>query len=79
MLYDTHSPKRATNLSINESLLKEARKYKINLSQTLEKTLLSVITQKKREAWLKNNTEALQAYNERIEERGVFSDDLRNF
>ena len=79
MLYDTHSPKRATNLSINESLLKEARKYKINLSQTLEKKLVSVIAQKKREAWLKNNTEALQAYNERIEKRGVFSDGLRNF
>ena len=79
MLYDTHAPKRATNLSINESLLAEARKYKINLSQTLEKKLRSIIAQKKREEWLKNNTEALQAYNERIEKRGVFSDGLRNF
>ena len=34
---------------------------------------------KKRAEWLKENRESLEAYNQRIEERSVFSDDLRTF
>ena len=78
-IYDTSAPKRASNLSINSNLLEEARKYKINLSKLLEQTLIETLTEKKRTEWLAQNGEALEAYNERIEARGVFSDGLRTF
>ena len=79
LAYDTNAPKRASNLSINSDLLTEARKYKINLSGLLEQALLKKLAEKKRTEWLEQNRAALEAYNQRIEERGVFSDGLRTF
>lgn len=77
--YDTTAPKRASNLSVNKSLLDEARKYKVNLSRLLEQALIETLAEKKREEWLEQNREALEAYNQRVEQRGVFSDGLRTF
>ncbi|MEZ5536352.1 MAG: type II toxin-antitoxin system CcdA family antitoxin [Thiolinea sp.] len=79
LLYDTSAPKRPSNLSVNSNLLEEARKYKINLSGLLEQALIQKLAEKKREEWLKENQQALEAYNQRIEERGVFSDGMRMF
>jgi antitoxin CcdA len=79
LLYDTSAPKRPSNLSINSNLLTEARKYKINLSDLLEQALIQKLAEKKREEWLKENRQALETYNQRIEERGVFSDGMRTF
>jgi len=78
-IYDQSAPKRASNLSINSSLLEQARAYKINLSKLLEHALIDTLQQQKAEEWRRNNKAALQAYNERIEQRGVFSDGLRQF
>lgn len=79
LIYNPNAPKRASNLSINSNLLEEARKYKVNLSGLLEQALIETLTEKKRAEWLEQNHAALEAYNQRIEERGVFSDGLRNF
>jgi len=78
-IYDTTAPKRASNLSVNSNLLTEARRYKLNLSKLLEQALVDALTEKKRTEWLEQNREALEAYNERVKARGVFSDGLRNF
>ena len=78
-IYDTAAPKRASNLSVNSNLLTEARRYKLNLSKLLEQALVDALTEKKRSEWLEENREALEAYNERVEARGVFSDGLRTF
>jgi len=77
--YDTTAPKRASNLSVNKNLLDEARRYKVNLSRLLEQALIETLAEKKREEWLEQNRESLEAYNQRVEERGVFSDGLRTF
>ncbi len=79
LIYDTSAVKRASNLSINSDLLTQARKYKINLSGLLEQALLEKLTEKKRAEWQEQNRAALEAYNGRIEKRGVFSDGLRTF
>lgn len=79
LIYDTTAPKRPSNLSINSNLLTEARKYKINLSGLLEQALIKKLAEKKRTEWLEENRESLEAYNQRIEKRGVFSDDMRTF
>lgn len=78
-LYDHKAPKRPSNLSVNSNLLEEARKYKVNLSKLLEQALIETLTEKKRAEWLEQNRAALESYNQRIEQRGAFSDGLRNF
>jgi len=71
--------KKAVNLRINQALIDEAKVLKINLSQTLETSLIEILREKQKEAWLQDNQDAVAAYNQRIEEKGVFSDGLRQF
>jgi antitoxin CcdA len=79
MIYETQAPKRATNLSINSDLLKLAREFNINLSATLEESLVALIKTKQQQAWLEQNQQAIAAYNQHADERGVFGDSLRTF
>ncbi|MFC3714919.1 type II toxin-antitoxin system CcdA family antitoxin [Luteimonas soli] len=65
--------KRATNVSVNQGLLEDAKALDINLSATLEKALEAEVRARKREQWLEENREAIAAYNARIERDGVFS------
>jgi len=67
------------NLRINESLIDEAKSLQINLSQTLEASLIEILREKEKEAWLQDNQGSVASYNQRIEEQGVFSDGLRQF
>lgn len=76
---DSSRQKKATNLSINKALLAEARELKINLSATLEEALLEKVREKKRNQWLAENKQALQACNELVEKNGLFSDKYRVF
>jgi antitoxin CcdA len=71
--------KRPANLSIRSDLLDKAREHDINLSRALEERLDELIRQKEREAWLERNRAAIEAYNDRVERGGVFSDGLRTF
>jgi antitoxin CcdA len=82
MLTRTIAPRRrkkATNLSVDDSLLEQAKRLKLNLSQVFEASLTEAIRQRQREEWLRKNRAALDAYNEHVEEHGVFSDGLRSF
>ena len=71
--------KKPANVSINSDLLAQAKELKINLSATLESALVEVISRKQRELWRTENQSAIAAYNKLVDERGVFSDDLRSF
>lgn len=73
------SAKKATNLSVNENLLRKAKSLKINMSALLEEALVKAVTAKEQEQWLAENQSAIEAYNRRIESQGVFSDGLRSF
>ena len=77
--FDVYAPKKATNLSVNSDLLAKARKENINLSATFEQALAIQVKLKQREKWIAENTESIKAYNEFVEEEGVFSNDYRNF
>ena len=78
-LYDYEAPKRATNLSVNSDLLKRSKSLKINLSATLEQALKEKLANNKAEAWVKENKTAIKAYNEFVEEHGLFADEHRVF
>ncbi|WP_022952006.1 type II toxin-antitoxin system CcdA family antitoxin [Leucothrix mucor] len=79
LIYDATATTCSLKLNVNENLLEEARHYKLNLSKVLEQALVAVLAEKKRAEWLEQNSEALEAYNQRVEQRGVFSDGLRRF
>lgn len=79
VIYETQAPKRATNLSVNSDLLNKARAFNINLSATLEESLIAIIKTKQQEAWLAQNQQAIDGYNQQADEQGVFSDTLRAF
>jgi len=71
--------KRPTNLSINAELLDKARKLGVNLSQTLEDRLAGVVREAEARDWLKKNQKAIDAYNEKVNREGVWSDGIRGF
>lgn len=71
--------KQATNLSIRGDLIAAAREAGINLSATLERALIEELARARQRRWLADNREAIEAYNELVEQRGVFSDDVRSF
>ncbi len=77
--FDTQAPKKPTNLSINSDLLSKAREMNINLSATLENALTRQLKTMQRERWLQENAKAIQAYNDFVENEGVFSDGIRSF
>jgi len=77
-IFDKGAPKKATNLSINSSLLAEARNLKVNLSATLERALEEEVRQNKRKKWLEENKLALENCN-RLADRGLFADKHRGF
>jgi antitoxin CcdA len=77
--YDVHAAKRATNLSINGELLALARAQSINLSAALEQALVQRLRELRKQQWREENRAAIQAYNDEVSERGVFSDGLRRF
>ena len=74
-----HRRKKATNLSVDDRLLERARQLKLNLSQVFESGLADAIREREAQEWLKRNKAAIDAYNERVEKHGVFSDGLRSF
>ena len=77
--FDTAAPKKATNLSINADLLRQAKELNINISQAVEQHLEGLVRDVLRQQWLEKNKGAINEYNQRIESQGVFSDSLRLF
>ncbi|MCR9160340.1 MAG: type II toxin-antitoxin system CcdA family antitoxin [Nannocystaceae bacterium] len=68
-----------TNLSLRSELVRRAKALGLNISEAVDAALEDVIRSAEREAWLKENQEAIAEYNEVVERRGVFSDDWRTF
>lgn len=78
-VYNPEAPKKSANLSINSDLLRQAKALRINLSMALEQKLEQMLRDEKRRKWKEENREAIEAYNNRVEAKGVFSDDKRAF
>jgi antitoxin CcdA len=78
-LYNSNAKKKATNLSINSDLLKKAKELKINISNTLEKTLIEIIKKQEIKNWEKENKISIDCYNDRISNNGSFGDEMRGF
>ena len=71
------APKKATNLSLNSKVLQAARDLGLNLSLTVDTLLAQEVRRLSITKWVKENQETVDAYNRRVDERGLWNDDLR--
>ena len=78
-VYDVKAQKKAANLSLNSDLLAQAKAFNINISATVEKSLAEEVRKRKEIAWLEDNKAAIEEYNQRIEQHGLFSGKYRVF
>ena len=65
------SPRRATNVTLPETLLREAREMGINLSQACEHGLAQAVVEKRRHRWLDENWDAMDAWNGHVAQHGL--------
>lgn len=75
----TANPKKSVNVTLRADLLKQARQAKLNLSAVLDRAIAQELQGIGQQRWLKENKPAFQAYNERIEKHGLFSEGQRAF
>lgn len=71
--------KKATNVSLAEDLLAEARALRINVSQAAESGIARAVAEKRAEMWLKENRESIQSSNDYVEQHGLPLDKHRMF
>jgi antitoxin CcdA len=71
--------RRPTNVTLPESLLREARELEINVSQACERGLAAEVAESKARRWLRENRAAMDAWNEYIDEHGLPLAEFRQF
>jgi antitoxin CcdA len=71
--------KKATNVSLAENLLAEAKMLRINVSQAAEAGLAKAVAEKRAELWLKENAKAFDCWNAYIEKTGLPLEKYKGF
>ena len=79
MLQFEHSPKKATNLSLNSKVLEAAREMGMNLLQTVDVLLADEVKRRYWKQWNERNKDAVAEYNARIEKYGLPLEKYRTF
>jgi antitoxin CcdA len=71
--------KKATNVSLAEPLLVEAKKLRINISQAAEAGVAKAVAEKRAELWVAENAKAFECWNAYIEKNGLPLEKYRSF
>ncbi len=71
------STKRTVNLSIDRELLEEAHRLNIDISETLEQRLRSLVREAQELRWREENRGAIESINAFIDRHGLLADRLR--
>ncbi len=77
--FDPEALKKPTNVSLNQDLVRVAKAHGLNVSRIAEAALAEAVREKARQAWIEDNAEAVEQYNDRVRTRGAFSDAVRRF
>jgi antitoxin CcdA len=77
MMRERQVKKRAVNLFVDTELLDEARRLRINISETLEHRLRSIVRAEQEKRWLEDNREAIASINSFIDRHGLLASKLR--
>lgn len=67
----TRPPRRATNVTLPEPLLAEARSLQINVSQAAESGVARAVAEKRAAQWADENRDAIQSSNAYVEKHGL--------
>ncbi|UWQ61083.1 type II toxin-antitoxin system CcdA family antitoxin (plasmid) [Leisingera caerulea] len=73
------APKKPTNLSLDQGLLREARSFGVNLSQAAEAGVRQAVQEAKAAAWKRENAKALESSNEWVDQHGLPLEKFRPF
>ena len=72
MLTKTPRPQRkATNLSIDQNLIAEAKALDLNVSRLAEEGIAAAVREEKNRRWKEENQEAIESWNEWVRENGL--------
>lgn len=71
--------KKATNLSLDQELLKDARALGVNISAAAEQGVSEAVRKAKGEAWLEENREAIEYWNDWVDKNGLPLEKYRLF
>jgi antitoxin CcdA len=77
MMSERQVKKRAVNLFVDVELLEEARRLRINMSETLERRLRTIVKAERERRWLEDNREAVASINSFIDRHGLLASRLR--
>jgi len=67
----TERSRRATNLTLDEELLTEAKRLGVNLSRAAEDGLQAAVRQARIDAWMNENGAAIESSNGWVEKHGL--------
>ena len=65
------APKKATNVSLAETLLAEAKALRINVSQAAEAGVARAVAEKRAELWVAQNQKAFECWNAYVDKNGL--------
>ena len=71
--------RKPTNLSMDASLLTEAKALKVNLSRAAEEGIRHAVATAKADQWKTENASALRSSNSYVEKHGLPLDEYRKF
>jgi antitoxin CcdA len=71
--------RRATNVTLPETLVAQAKELKINISAACEAGLAAQVKAARAKQWLEDNREAIEEYNRYVETHGLTLEEYRTF
>ena len=74
-----NAAKKATNVSLAETLLVEAKELRINISQAAEAGVARAVAEKRAELWVAENAKAFECWNTYVEKNGLHLGKYRSF
>ena len=71
--------KRAVNVTINDMLIEDAKKLKINVSQAAEAGIEAAVSRARQERWKEENRATMDDWNTWVEQHGLPLAEHRKF
>lgn len=73
------TPKRATNVSLSEALVAEAKEHGVSVSRSCEAGLAAAVKKAREDKWIEDNRESFQFWNDWVEKNGLPLAEYRMF
>ena len=71
--------RKATNITLSQEVVADAKELGLNLSKTCERLLRETIRMEKRRRWACEHADFVAAYNQSMQEEGVALEQWRSF